>query len=531
MYRVLLVDDEPLILSGIKFMIDWEALGCKVVATAPNGKLALETMETLRPDIVVADINMPVMDGIQLLEQAQQKYPSTVFVMLTNLEDFALVQDALRHRAIDYLIKTELSEESLTASIELAKQEVKKRAQYAQIDIVADFLEADRQEILTSAVTRFLSAGELTSQVLEVLEEHGFFKSYGVICLTIAELPGDSTAEDVKRLMGWLSETANELAGRSFQNYILLPEERNKINLVHWKMKEEKFEEAFRTFSEKLHSIGNTVLGVAPLCLGTQIFSGKEQREAMQKQLTELEDALYLAEGAETFFYYPNLPASNYKPLLLQGAAGQLLSMIHMGSVSGSVELLDKVIKKVEETPHRKSEIIWVCEELYQTAAELVEVEEDDFFSAAEQAAEELALLQTRKQAIAFLTRLRNELEAKLEPSSSGRLAVLSSAKEYINDNLHQKISLQEVADYARISPNYLSSLFKQEFSQNFVDYVNGSKMERAKELLEKDKYRVNEISYMLGFENAYYFSRVFRKHTGMSPTEYIKEYEAEKKL
>lgn len=83
---------------------------------------------------------------------------------------------------------------------------------------------------------------------------------------------------------------------------------------------------------------------------------------------------------------------------------------------------------------------------------------------------------------------------------------------------------LQDAADYVCISPGYLSALFKKQYNQNFVDYINEVKTNRACELIREGKYRICEISYMLGFENAYYFTRVFKRHTGMTPTEYQKQ-------
>ena len=87
MYKVMIVDDETIILSGIKFLVDWEKIGCVISATARNGEDALEQIRKMPPDIVLADINMPVMDGITLLSKVSQEFPHIVFIMLTNLEE------------------------------------------------------------------------------------------------------------------------------------------------------------------------------------------------------------------------------------------------------------------------------------------------------------------------------------------------------------------------------------------------------------------------------------------------------------
>lgn len=127
MYRVLLADDEPIILSGLKSMLDWERLDCTLCGAARDGQQALELVEALRPDIVVCDIRMPRLTGLELLEACARQYPELVFIMLTNHQDFHMAQQSLRNRAVDYLLKIDLDEEKLAHSLRLAIDECEKR--------------------------------------------------------------------------------------------------------------------------------------------------------------------------------------------------------------------------------------------------------------------------------------------------------------------------------------------------------------------------------------------------------------------
>lgn len=117
MYRVMLVDDEPLILAGITSMLDWESLDYKIVGKAANGADALAQMEQLQPDIVITDIKMPAMDGITLMKQAKDAWYPSAFILLTNLEEFALAKEALQLGAVDYLVKLELRAEALEEAL------------------------------------------------------------------------------------------------------------------------------------------------------------------------------------------------------------------------------------------------------------------------------------------------------------------------------------------------------------------------------------------------------------------------------
>ena len=130
----------------------------------------------------------------------------------------------------------------------------------------------------------------------------------------------------------------------------------------------------------------------------------------------------------------------------------------------------------------------------------------------------------TRTQVLAWLEKMRTMLAARLGQSDpAGRTALLEKARQYVRDNVDKRIMLQDAADYVCLSPGYLSALFKKQYNQNFVDFINAEKCRRACELIQQGQHRIYEISYMLGFENAYYFSRVFKRHIGVTPTEYQK--------
>ena len=139
MYQVLLVDDEPLILSGIKFMLDWNKNNCQIAGTARNGQQAMEKIRTLHPDIVICDIAMPGMTGTELLQLAAKEFPHVVFIMLTNHPDFQLAQHSLRYRAVDYLLKSDLEPEALERSLAAAQAECRTRAKLNRVEMVDDY--------------------------------------------------------------------------------------------------------------------------------------------------------------------------------------------------------------------------------------------------------------------------------------------------------------------------------------------------------------------------------------------------------
>ncbi|WP_099469495.1 response regulator [Konateibacter massiliensis] len=176
MYRVLLVDDEPLVLAGIKSMIEWEKFDCQLIGNARNGKQALEIIEKLHPDIIIADINMPVMDGVELLKTANRQYPEITFVMLSNLQEFQLARDSLRYHAVDYLIKTMLEPEVLQESLERAKAEVDIRRQMNDSSVKDGYQKVNEGQTLSGAVRHFMSISDIPKEVEAAFLEKRHFR-------------------------------------------------------------------------------------------------------------------------------------------------------------------------------------------------------------------------------------------------------------------------------------------------------------------------------------------------------------------
>lgn len=126
MLRILLVDDEPLVLIGLQGMLEWEKLGYTVCGTARNGKLALELIEREKPDIVIADVKMPVMDGLTLARTCRERSALPAFIMLTSFEEFDYIKQAMGAGVVDYLVKLDLTPENLQTALAKAAEKVKR---------------------------------------------------------------------------------------------------------------------------------------------------------------------------------------------------------------------------------------------------------------------------------------------------------------------------------------------------------------------------------------------------------------------
>ena len=311
MYKVLLVDDEPLILSGIKFMIDWAKNGCEVADTARNGQQALEKLGTLHPDIVICDIAMPGMSGTDLLEHAAKDYPSIVFIMLTNHPDFQLAQHSLRHRAVDYLLKSDLDPDALEKSLAHAKAECDNRAKLNRVQLVDDYLKDNRRKLLEDAFLSLVQSqpGTANAKAADILSENDVLDCYAAAYLPLdfsdTDWEASSPAERSKQFR-WVQDLCEGVAGSSFPRHILLsannPAQSQTLFLLVWQLTDDDdWRSRLRSFAEKVTAACRTIAKTGIAVLGTASFAGPEGLEPCRRQIFGLRDNYYYQGSSRMF--------------------------------------------------------------------------------------------------------------------------------------------------------------------------------------------------------------------------------------
>ena len=203
MYKVFIVDDEPIILSGISHLVNWPRLDCQIAGSFRNGREALNAIEHSGADIVITDIKMPVMDGLELVRACSEKYPQIVFIILTSLEEFRLVKEAIRYSVSEYIVKTELDAETLSRVIGKVKKESDRRKKVYNMISSGSNEASSLEELLSNIMLMRTIDDSLASR----LEDRGLLDSYAFIAFFF-QYPDSSfekswTREDYIRLYEW----------------------------------------------------------------------------------------------------------------------------------------------------------------------------------------------------------------------------------------------------------------------------------------------------------------------------------------
>lgn len=529
MYRIMIVDDEPLILAGIGSMLDWEEYGCRIVGKATNGQQALDKMEDLQPDIVITDIKMPAMDGISFMKAAKEKGSQAMFILLTNLEEFSMARDALRLGAVDYLVKLELSEEKLAETLKLAMEKCDLHRQAAASQEDSRFFAFTKAESIRNYFRRLLffdSEAKAEGELMELVQSQ--FSCPVVVLIHFnygfEDFSSAFTRADQKKVMGFAEDIITEMVKGFFEHSCLIRREQNGFILVLSAAGIPDHQHQIRTMSEKFLRVLKDYFEVSAAIAVSLAGSG----------IGDLPDLYYQAMSASNHTYYEwsdpivfyseaceesSRHSSNFNISFLKK---DLLQAIRQNDGERFAQIMDQLIALLEECKPSRLQAVNACCNLYYFITSFFEEHEEPSFPYVVDIMGQLNRMGNLNHIIQWICWFRDQVKETLEKRQEVKVDKhVELAQKYIREHCREKITLGQVAEALNISQGHLSSTFKKTVGQTFTDYVNQVKVEQAKELIETHQYMMYEISDMLGFDTQYYFSTVFKKMTGFSPREY----------
>ena len=548
MYRVMIVDDEPLILAGIASLLDWNEYGCEISGKAANGQQALKLMEEQKPDIVITDIKMPGMDGIGFMKAVKERgWDDVIFILLTNLEEFSLARQALSLGAVEYLVKMELTEEKLADSLKLAmeRREMKRKAEAAGTAVTVSREEAVRgyiEKLLTDGGT--FSGGASSGNASEASAQNqgeGYDSCLRRPVLAIISFnygyvgfSSDFTREDQKKVISFAENIIEQMVKGYFDHSCLVRRELNSLVLVMSTDGIEDYREQIRSLGEKIISVVKDYFEVS---VSVAVSSRKES-------LGEFGALLYEAMSATNHYFYHSLDPVVFYSEECETSARHTGSF-HIGFLkkdlsqavalndSGRLEeILDQVACLLREHNPSRQQAVNACANLYFFLSSFFEDGEEPDFPYEVNIMEKLGRLGTLGQIIQWINWFKEAVSRILERRRDTRVdKIAEMVREYVMEHYKERITLGQAAEALNISQGYLSTAFKKQSGESFTNYVSAIKIEKAKELIASHQYMMYEVSDLLGFDTPFYFSKVFKKVTGMSPKEYEAQCLKQKKL
>ena len=532
MYTVLLVDDEDDVTQIIMKKVPWEDMGFSVVGMANNGVKALELVEEYQPDVVMTDIRMPYMDGMELSKRIRAEFPTTKILLFTGFDEFEYAKEAIHLEVDEYILKplncAELTKifqklrEKLDAEIR-EKRNVETLQKY-----YTDSLPLLRANFYTALIEGWLTR----EQIDRYLRDYQItFTQPHVCCLVIhtsaTQIPEGMTAMLVtasveKQAQEYLGEKWKTKSFSYMGNTVLIAELEKEGDVA------ELTDDCDR-FCRYVHRMigAVTTAGIGKVC----------------DSLMELSDSYNGAREAVSYRgIYGAIRAINIREIAPKedyssaGAPGaelsQLFKKIRLGTEKEVTEAVDCYVEQL--TIHGKS--------MLQHHIDIMDLISDFYRFAANN---EIADRETEKDIGQLYSHLMDMdpaalrvwiLERSLEYRSrliiarnSSTRSFVQRAQEYVqNSYADENISLDQVCDLLGVSNSYFSTIFKKETGQSFVGYLTGYRMEQAAKLLIETNEKSYIIAQKVGYTDSNYFSYVFKRHFGVAPSKYRTEHAEE---
>lgn len=511
MYYVLIADDEPMVKIALKTLLDWESIGFSICASASDGEEALRLTEQYHPDIIITDLKMPVMDGLELIQAlASRHYPGKILV-LSNYGDYSYVRQALKSGAVDYILKVSLNKSELTE----------------QLLHCTHLIESSHE------VKKNLQAPSISGLVL---------KNYLTDPLyTYEELCACCPLEDTSYYVCYLSHPS--MAEFINQNNKKIPSSSVRSILL----------ENFRFLSEKsliqtgpccfallipCHILDNIEL--SPSDFARQIIDYFQQFLAMPLLVcisaapcppAELKARYEDCATARFQYFYGYRPPYHPEDVCIRHYlnfkdyrtfASEVLEDYLKKGIVKDIEPFDSFLKKCKnETIHPelvKEYLIKMCTYIdIALHTDLMDGKSD---------------LQSALESSCSITLLGENMYSFFSQAGQALIDDISLYKkevvrsiQYIREHYYEKITLESIAASIGISVNYLCKIFKENTGMSIIHYLNSYRMEKASCLILQSGLYLKDIAESVGISDQFYFNRIFKKHFGTTPSAYKAEH------
>ena len=506
MHKILLVDDDPIILLQLRRMIHWESLSCELAAEASNGKEAIELIERYHPDIVITDISMPGIDGMELIDYIDRYGDRMQVIAISAFDNFDYVRRSLKGGASDYLLKHQLTEDVLENAISTAIAALRVDGEASEYSI-----QEKREHLI------YLLLHDRHSQRQEELKElhMEWLKGSLVLILGRMDTKNVTVNEDAVRIL--MDETI-----KYYRDYLVIQLERwNYLLLLSAENKESQ------EISEIVEQIQRNVKRFCSADMSFVVSTIMEQCENIAEVIRKAKEIQkeHDFHGEKAFIAFMEEQAGTG---IFRWSIGQEEMLMRCLQAGEDMEgLFDEIFTQMEEKAYSKSQMqVFYVEIMTLLIRKMEEHDlEGERIFGEENPYEEYFRIGTFQELKAYLTEKFRLLQEEIR--RVGKIAsysgIVQDAIAYIEAHYREKISLSVIAEKLSVSPSYLSRTFKKGAGMTLVNYINQARMEKAKELMNSGRLSLNEVACEVGIYNYNYFYMLFKEIHGVAPSDYTK--------
>lgn len=530
MLKVFLVEDEFVVREGIKNNIDWKSHGYEFCGEASDGELAFPMIQKLKPDIVITDIRMPFMDGLELSKLIKKELPWIEIIILSGYEEFEYAKEGIKIGIAQYLLKPingdDLLKEvdAVAVKIEEKRKEREIREQYMK-EMEENFLK-ERKDFFQYLVTGSKSVAELL-EIADRLDIDISSMWYNIVLIKTQSMNhahdefSNSVIEIEQNLKEFDDEAHLLVFDRNLEGKALLFKADSKEELEQIQSDYlDRMKEMLKDYGHVRYfgGIGMPVNRLRELPSSfekaSHAFAHRYLvKESMILNSEEMDQGVYLEKD--------EFNISNVNPKQID--RGKIREFLKVGDSEEAIYFVEEFFKDLSSNA-MKSNIFrqYITMDAYFCVVDFLEglqIQRDEI----EPLDVNSGILQSEKSAMEYVVRIiKKALELRERTASNRYGDIVDEVMRYIENNYaDEELSLNLLASHVNFSPNHLSMIFSQQTGQTFIKYLTDYRMNKAKELLRCTGKRSSVISMEVGYKDPHYFSYLFKKTQGMTPTQY----------
>ncbi len=527
MLKVMLVDDEPFVIQGLKRLIDWEKYGSEVSCTAENGKEALELLSQNQVDLIIADISMPEMTGLELLKRIREQHLSDAFfVILSGYSDFSYAQEAIRNNCNDYILKP-VETDKLIEIIEKAKSASHSRMEQAKI-LSLQKQAYDERNMLA------LISGKYDDENVAYIKENLHLSDpmqYVSIQLNETRRLDDGSDEERRAAQKKIYRACREYLNEEKEHVIfdVTPDsDIYDVGIIYCPYMANKTDLDEEHYLESLLAYVRAEIG-----LPVTMLVGKQIRDITQiarsySSVCMLRFVLGFREKKDIYYYEMEMQVHDKRVVILKDEIDLLIRAVeqnHTDAIKGAVrEFYQKLHGLGANATTMNLNINYFLFHLIHVATEQnSEVDQEEILNRISEG--------TFSEGIArgSMTHLKNFALEYAEYLSQLRKhvsrGVIGEIERDVRKNYATNLTLKSLSRKYYVNSAYLGQLFRKNFGQSFKDYLNSYRIEQACQLLIRTDDKIYEIAVAVGYHDLDYFVNRFIAIKSCTPAKYRKNY------
>lgn len=524
-YNLIVVEDEQMIRDKILQNINWKEYDFEKIFTASEGNEAIKIIEKEKVNIVITDIQMPGMDGLSLTNYIKENYPDIKIVIVTAHADFEYAMKSIKLHVDNYILKPFITKNLLKIILDVKEKLINEEKHKNEYKLLKKQVNENKKIFIEKLFVDLLNGNYIgdINRDLEYLEitEYKDLK-YFVIILDIDEYVEGLNDNESKYIY-------NILLYEWIQHYFVNSDLKNYI--INYKMNQIVVV-LFEDSHDKVQEIEN-IIDKIKMDIGVTITIGLgnvyEELEEMYISLNEANSAVNLKciYGKAKIYTFNDININNktYSKILNLVHNNKLYMDLKVGVFKEIKNDILSIVQNIRESGLSVAAIntainniiILSCKSINEMGYNVYDVfgEQLDLNFDVRKLD---SLSDLEEWFFGFFWMINEYVDSQRDNQNE---ILIMKVKEYIDENYNKNISLTSISKKFTISSSYLSTLFNTYIGKNFIDYITNIRLQKAKEYLKNSDLRINEISKEVGFRDPYYFSTVFKKNIGISPSEY----------